>query len=54
MYKNTRVRLHAAGVRKLRDIRSGFEAEPVQEKGDESIFEVPLQPVFYRAFKLIR
>lgn len=54
MYKNTRVRLHAAGVRKLRDIRNGFEAEPIQEKDGESIFEVPLQPVFYRAFKLIR
>jgi hypothetical protein len=53
-YRSTRIRLHTIGVSRLRDIRTGIETGPVLQKGDESIFEVPLQPVFYRAFKLVR
>ena len=54
MYRNSIVRLHAAGAVKLKDMRTGMETEPIQQKGDESVFEIPIQPVFYKMFRLIR
>jgi hypothetical protein len=53
-YRITRIRLRTAGVKALKDLRTGAETAPLQQKEEESIFEVPLQPVFYRAFRLIR
>lgn len=54
MYTGTRIRIHTAGAGRLADLRTGEEFEPLLKRGDESIFEIPLQPIFYRTFKLIR
>lgn len=47
------VKLHiASGSKKLVDVRTGSEVKALLRKDAESIFEIPLQPVFYRVFRL--
>lgn len=51
--RNTKIRLHiASGRKKLTDLRTGMEIEPLLRKDTESIFEIPLMPVLYKVFKL--
>jgi hypothetical protein len=51
--RQSRVRLHvASGSKKLVDVRTGSEIKAFLRKDTESIFEVPLQPVFYKVFRL--
>lgn len=51
---DTIIKLHVAGgAKKLIDVRSGQELTPLLRKESESIFEVPLKPVFYKVFKLV-
>ena len=50
---NTKIKLHiASGTKKLIDVRTGQEVLPVLRKENESIYEIPLMPVYYKVFKL--
>ena len=50
---NSKIKLHvASGTKKLIDIRTGAEVAPLLRREIESIFEIPLMPVYYKVFKL--
>ncbi len=50
---SARIRLHVAtGTKKLTDVRTGVEVAPLLRSESESVFEIPLMPVYYRVFKL--
>lgn len=51
--KTSRIKLHiASGNKKLIDVRTGKEVKAALRKEDESIFEVSLQPIIYKVFRL--
>lgn len=51
---NAKIRLHVAtGTKKLIDVRTGREVAPLLCRESESIFEIPLMPVYYKVFKLV-
>ena len=51
---NTKIKLHIASATKtLIDVRTGKEVLPVLRKECESIYEIPLMPVYYKVFKLV-
>ncbi len=50
---NSKIKLHvASGTKKLIDIRTGAEVAPLLRREIESIFEIPMMPVYYKVFKL--
>lgn len=52
--RTTKIKIHvASGVKKLIDVKTGKEVVPLLRKEGESIFEVPVQPIFYKVFKLV-
>jgi len=53
MDHTAKIRIHVAGDRKLVDVKTGAQLSAIMRKDSESVFEVPLMPVFYRVFRLL-
>ena len=51
--RDIKIKIHVASdSKKLVDVRTGLEIKAILRKDGESIFEIPLSPVFYRVFRL--